>query len=236
LIDYMLTASRPEDVAACFLRNKTRSDIVKNASYISYIAMSDRFIMLKEKKDDSSGTVGGNDTQDEKIDGDVEDAQEMDKLSSKLILAGTATLLDAILSYSDYNETLMRGALTEFIPRSGRLVLAKMLWEKRSQPRKTTLTGNSLHVSKSNRLVMLLSALCDTLQHGQACSASELSFFKSMQAELDREVHGADALLQLQQTLNEAEMRIQQSSSVGALTSAPTKQQLHPYQIERLVF
>lgn len=219
MLHYMVTNAAPKDVATYFYQNKKKID----AGHPFKTKMA-RFAALETKSNFNS----------------AEEKEELIVLGRMLILFGTATLMQNILQYSSCNESLLRAALDAELSRNELGLLIRFFVELLNSPERFC----PLQKNACGRVVQWLSALCDCLR--PPLVGDEARNLSLIQSALAAEVSKTEAIVSLQEHINEAEAVVLSDSNT---MTKPTESRdntvkkqnksaggLPPYQIERLVF
>lgn len=202
MLHYMLTRALSDDIVDWFLRG-SNADLAKD-----YKAITEEFASLNGSKTSKS-------------------AAKREKLSSKLILAGTNVLLEKIFSFSDCNETLLRGALTDEMPPKERGLLYQLLVE--------SAIAAKTNARKTQRATHWASALSDRLRGN--VSELETAALSRVQESVAMELARTESILSLEGTLRQVLASIEPSSGGRSSTSdGSARDRLPAYQIERLAF
>ena len=165
-----------------------------------------------------------------KSESNIAEDPAVEKLSNKLALRVSEAYLGAILTYSDYNETLLRRAVAENLKRGEVVLFLKLM----SQVRRVAETRN-FNGSVLQRAFLWTSALCECLT--VPSSKEEMGLLNEIKLSVTTERNATKALLSIRDTLESMMANASEAEKADSVPDAkrsPT--QLPAYQMERLIF
>lgn len=207
MLHYMLAKAHPSDIADWVLRNDECMDVAQSTT-----RLANRYVgsMVLSK-------------------GSVQETEQHQRLSARLILAGTEVLLLNVVAFSDCNETLLRGALADGIPPRELGILNQILIE--------SIIPADVDANMTRRAMHWASTLCDRLRG--PLSEAEGSVVTRIRKSVATEIAKTESLMSLQVTLQRA--LAAKAAGRSKKADAPSLDKnvsghLPPYQVERLAF
>ena len=164
------------------------------------------------------------------------------RLSNKLIVSATISLLEAFATNSDFNESLFRAGAAKVLYRNEVSFLCRLLVENICAGSKQSASAETAKTrARFMKIIAVLSeGLCGSLTPEES---QDVSFIRQLVAS---ELKKSESLLPLQQLLEDSVAVIKAADHASSsASSAPhtsisvqkeSTRQLPPYQIERLVF
>lgn len=203
MLNYMLSRSLPDDIAEVFIDAKNL-----HAQH-PYKKLSRKFVAARDARQKRAQN---------------ENAGELDSVSRKLIMAGTAFVLSQIVNYSQCNDAMLRVALIEELAtRNAAIILAKLLTDVLTfAPREIGSRYKPNHNSIKSTC-QWVSALCDSFQDD--LSEAQISDGENYLVFLLRCVTSAtkhsEAVLSLKEDLSRASHRKEADPRGKGNSSAP---------------
>lgn len=214
-VHYTMSRALPRDIASFFARDKRVGEQHR------FLRRSARFTALDSKRHLSAN-----------------EKEKLTLMSHKLIISGTAFLIQRVTDYSKCNVTLLRDAIESELNRDEVQFLARCFMDMLTAPDKFRLLAPK--AGAMGNALQYLSALCDSLQG--SVSEDEGKTFSRIRSALSAEISKTGIILSLHKTVQESVEFI----GVGAAGRSEASEQvindkkpstsLPPYQIERLVF
>ena len=223
MLRYMLRESSPDDIAATFMVTESL-----HAQH-PYKKLSRKYNGFRKAHKNATKRGASSDSE---------------KLTRKLILAGTTYVLHQIINYSECNEAMLRVALLEeIVTRDEAIILAKLL----SDLLTLTSQDSRFKSSRSNLKVTCqwVAALCDSFQDdlSEAKGSDGNNYLDFLLASVNSAMKQSQAIISLREDISRAHTRKEVTIEEKDNAATPMEvKRLHGgdeipgYSVDRIVF
>lgn len=224
MLCYMLRRSLAEDSAEVLLEERI-AFVPRSVSKLAQKFFAFRSKLLKASNGDTKEALR---------------SPELNRLSQKLVVAGTIFVLRRIMGYSQFNEAMLRVALQDNLKGSEAVILSRMLTEVLSSTTVDVISRYPPSVNVVKSTCQWISALCDTFsdelmeaktKSGVSCLQALLNASKGVSKQ-------TQAIISLNHSLRRFDSGIDKAAETKNATTVklPSPEELPGYSVDRLVF
>lgn len=226
MLTYMMRRALPEDIAEMFI------DEHKHFLHNQYSALANDFFtvrsaLCKTRKSIDPGT-----------------SPDLDRLSHKVIIAGTTYVLYRIVGYSQCNEAMLRLAMQDLLDENEAVILARCISNIFASTKKKDMISKAPPgVNAVKSICQWLAALCDTfhdeLDAARVDQQSEKSHLMSLLEAVSLATKQSQEIISLKEDVRRVEAEIQSqidADNASAVSTLPSPEELPGYSVQNLEF